>query len=69
LASRGIGDTEAVQCEPAVAADGAGTTAFRGMTPFQPAPLLSGVYYEAMGESSVFATFFRPSFFRGTEKG
>src|SRR5262249_49559201 len=29
--------------EPAVAADGAGRTAFRGMTSFQPAPLLNGV--------------------------
>jgi hypothetical protein len=30
--------------EPAVAADGAGRTAFRGMTSFQPAPLLNLVF-------------------------
>jgi hypothetical protein len=29
------------RAKPAVAADGAGTTAFRGMTSFQPAPLLN----------------------------
>jgi hypothetical protein len=41
FASHGIEDIEGVQGEPAVAADGAGTRAFRGIQFLQPAPLLN----------------------------
>jgi hypothetical protein len=37
----GVGDIPGFKAEPAVAADGAGTTAFRDITSLQPAPLLN----------------------------
>lgn len=39
----GLATFEVSEAEPAVAADGAGITALRGMTSFQPAPLLNSV--------------------------
>jgi hypothetical protein len=40
---RGIEAIQGFQAEPAVAADGAGITASRGVKPSQPAPLLNVV--------------------------
>jgi hypothetical protein len=54
--------------EPVAAPDRGGIMAFRGSMALQPPRQVSFVDYEAVGVSSEFATFFRPSFFSNREE-